>query len=224
MTDALQEYQSQLADVISLLQETPNDESLQSLKADLEELISITQRDSQAVGTASNGDAHLSMQQQGPTSVAAAIDAATNQALASARGETEDYEEQHDNYKRSIEDITVVEADAQAPAKKSKKASAVETEFVVPSGLVVLDTDTDAEKSRKYRAIKSLKTKWRAKKKELESDKKQKSWQSFQKKKKSTAKEKSMFATSSEADTKVGVVSAGSRQLTQGNERKRHTY
>jgi survival-of-motor-neuron-related-splicing factor 30 len=223
MTETLHEYQAQLDDVINLLQESPNDESLLSLKADLEELIAITQQsagDETAEDETTRGGT-ASVQQQ-PLSVAAAIDAATNLALASARGETEDYhyhDDDHDN-KRNIDQISAPEA--QAPAKKAAKKTVVDKEFVVPSGLVVLETDTDAEKNRKYRAIKSLKTKWRAKNKELQSDQKQKSWQSFQKKKKSIVKEKSMFATS-EGDTKVGVVSAGNR-LTQGGERKRHKY
>jgi survival-of-motor-neuron-related-splicing factor 30 len=230
MTESLQEYESQLADVVALLEESPDDEGLQSLKADLKELIAITQQSQNDTSHGTGAEAAsfaavVPSVQHG--SVAAAITAAADKALADALGETNEDDDEFDHNNPRTYEAQVALPDAQTvvanKAASSKKAISVSKEFEVPSGLVVLDTDTDAEKARKYRAIKSLKTKWRAKKKELETDQKQKSWQSFQKKKKSTT-DKSMFATSTERDTKVGVVSVGSRQLTSGGQRKRHKH
>jgi survival-of-motor-neuron-related-splicing factor 30 len=207
MSESVEEYEAQLVDVLKLLDDSPTDESLLSLKSDLEELIAITKQNQYAAEETSHQEPKLS--------VAAAMDAAADRALATAIGETD-----METSKRKADDlVSPVEVGA---TKKNSKKSTISKEFDVPPKLVVLDTDTEAEKSRKYRAIKSLKTKWRAQKKELESEQKQKSWQSFQKKKK-VVKDKSMFSTT-DGDAKVGVVAVYGRQLTNAGERKRHKH
>jgi survival-of-motor-neuron-related-splicing factor 30 len=109
-----------------------------------------------------------------------------------------------------------------AAKKKSKKVK----EFEVPAHLLIHEADTEAEKNRKRRAIKALKNKWRERKKEVETEMKQQSWQSFQQKtlKKRKDENTSIFATQ-EGDhaAKVGVVSA-SRGMTEFGERKRHKH
>ena len=218
--DQVREYEIQLADVEALLQATPDDPSLVSLKSDLVELLAITKEsisaeasesaelpEAQADPAADFSETWSQPNDNAPAGVSStAIASASASASASA------------GLKRSDgpEDAEATAAAEQPPKKKAKKLK----DFEVPEHLVPLDTDTDAEKNRKRRAIKTLKNKHRERKKEVESDKKQKSWQSFQKKKVKT-KDKSMFSTQ-DGDAKVGVVSVSGRQLTEFGERKRH--
>jgi survival-of-motor-neuron-related-splicing factor 30 len=212
--DQVREYETQLADVEALLQATPDDPSLVSLKSDLVELLAITK---ESISTEGSESAELSEAPTDPATDFAAtwsrpddnIPADTSStAIASASTS--------DALKRLDGPLDTEAVAEQPPKKKAKKIK----DFEVPEHLVPLDTDTDAEKNRKRRAIKTLKNKHRERKKEVESDKKQKSWQSFQKKKVKT-KDKSMFSTQ-DGDAKVGVVSVSGRQLTEFGERKRH--
>jgi survival-of-motor-neuron-related-splicing factor 30 len=212
--DQVREYETQLADVEALLHASPDDDSLLSLKSDLVELLTITK---ESISAETSESAELS---EAPVDTAADSSATWSHptdnvpadvslaAIASASAS--------DTLKRPDEPVDT-EATAEQPAKKKAKKI---KDFEVPEHLVPLDTDTDPEKNRKRRAIKALKNKWRERKKEVESDKKQKSWQSFQKKKVKT-KDKSMFSTQ-DGDAKVGVVSVSGRQLTEFGERKRH--
>jgi hypothetical protein len=95
------------------------------------------------------------------------------------------------------------------PKKKSKKVAA---EFVPPSHLAYNPNDTDHERKRKKRAVQKLRGEWRARTEEHVANKKQASWQSFAKKKKTKASTggASMFQT--DTTGKVGVV--GGRHLT----------
>jgi survival-of-motor-neuron-related-splicing factor 30 len=202
--DQLREYETQLADVEALLQESPYDPSLLSLKSDLVELLTITR---ESISTDALESAELS---EAPVDPAAAADTSDTWSHPNDNVPASDALKRPDG-------PTDTEATAEQPLKK--KARKIK-DFEVPEHLVPLDTDTDAEKNRKRRAIKALKNKWRERKKEVESDKKQKSWQSFQKKGKT--KDKSMFSTQ-DGDAKVGVVSVSAgRQLTEFGERKRH--
>jgi survival-of-motor-neuron-related-splicing factor 30 len=194
MTEQLAEYESQLADVIDLLEASPADESLMNLKADLEELIAITKQSFAA------GQAEEAIHGEGQ-SLASALDAAASKAVSTA----------------VLDDLEHAPTPSVEPPKKKAKVS---KEFDVPKHLIIIDTDTEAEKNRKKRAVKALKSKWREQKKQAESEKKQKSWQNFSKKK---VKSKSIFSTSDSTDAKVGVVSV-SRTLTDQGERKRHKH
>jgi hypothetical protein len=97
--------------------------------------------------------------------------------------------------------------EAVADTKKLKKVK----DFEVPEHLKPLETDSEQEKNKKYRAVKALKNKWRERRKEVESAKKQQSWQSFQTKKKRKLPADSIFATHD-----------GSRSMTEFGQRKRH--
>jgi survival-of-motor-neuron-related-splicing factor 30 len=217
--DQVREYETQLADVEALLQATPDDPSLVSLKSDLVELLAITK---ESISTEASESAELS---EAPADPAADFSATwiqpsdnvpvdvSSTAIASASASASSDALKRPDGPIDTEATAVAE---QPPKKKAKKLK----DFEVPEHLVPLDTDTDAEKNRKRRAIKTLKNKHRERKKEVESDKKQKSWQSFQKKKVKT-KDKSMFSTQ-DGDAKVGVVSVSGRQLTEFGERKRH--
>jgi survival-of-motor-neuron-related-splicing factor 30 len=212
--DQLLEYETQLADVEALLQDSPDDPSLLSLKSDLVELLTITKESIPTEASESAVGESAALPEASLDTTADSSDAwsdptgfvpadASSTAIAS---------------KWASDGPTDTEAAVaeEPPKKKAKKLK----DFEVPEHLIPLDTDTDPEKNRKRRAIKALKNKWRERKKEVESDKKQKSWQSFQKKKVNT-KDKSMFSTQ-DGDAKVGVVSVSGRQLTEFGERKRH--
>ena len=148
---SLEEYEGQLADVEALLEATPDDPSLLSLKSDLEQLIAITR------GSEEAGDDEEERTEEAPESTAAAPETADDEA-------------------------------AEPPKKKSKKLH----DFQVPQHLIPLETDTPAERNRKRRAIKALKSKHKEEQKEIVAEKKQKSWQSFAKKK---VKSKNIFST-----------------------------
>jgi survival-of-motor-neuron-related-splicing factor 30 len=198
----LREYESQLADVVELLRATPDDAALLSLKSDLEELIAITR----------------------PLPYPPADDGVYDRAKipvpsgqsASSPAVATSHDDGIEVGQSAVAPMRQHEV-SEPPKKKAKKTAS--KEFEIPKHLVVLDTDTEPEAMRKRRAVKALKSKWRERRKEEETDKKQKSWQSFQKKNKTTS---SMFSTvEGDNDTKVGVASSG-RQLTQPGERKRH--
>lgn len=206
--EQLKEYESQLTDINGLLQASPGDPSLLQLKSDLVELIKITKESLVSSETAISGVSTVPPVEAGPPgeSGAAAVQLDDIPISTIVGG------------KRS--NAPTVAADGHPPPKKSKKIK----EFEIPAHLLPLDTDTDKEKEKKRRAIKSLKNKFRERKKEVESEKKQKSWQSFQKKKGKKVKDKSMFSTQ-DGDAKVGVVSvSGGRKQTQFADRKRHTH
>jgi survival-of-motor-neuron-related-splicing factor 30 len=202
------EYESQLEEVEELLKASPEDESLLSLKSDLEELLSIT-RQSLAPVKATPNALEKALEAAVETSVGAA-------AAASADTAASDDEDALAN--STLEFDSTAAATAEPPKKKAKKIK----DFEIPQHLIPIDTDTDADRNKKRRAVRALKSKHRAIKKEQESDKKQKTWQSFQKKKKLT--DKSMFSTSEDGNAKVGVVSAAGRQMTENGDRKRHKH
>mmetsp|Transcript_18289 Transcript_18289/g.25775 ORF Transcript_18289/g.25775 Transcript_18289/m.25775 type:complete len:222 (+) Transcript_18289:61-726(+) len=209
----LQEYQTQLTDVIELLKASPEDDSLLSLKNDLEELISITR--SSTSEPADNRDAPIPLEQTKDESSSTPAD--NEIPFAQAPLPPPPSEGTND----TASTTTAAGTDAAATQSTKKKKLKVK-DFEVPEHLIPLDSDTEAEKNKKRRAIKALKNKWREKKKAAESTKKQQSWQSFQSKTKKKRKDKSIFATQDGVNAKVGVISAGS--MTNFGERKRHKH
>jgi hypothetical protein len=199
----LLEYESQLADVVALLQSTPDDAALLNLKSDLEELIAITRplvSPPAYAGSAAANESDGALETTTAESASIAAFSLTVESAALA------------NHDRDKPDLP-----SKPPPKKKQKN--LSEEFEVPQRLIVLGTDTEAEATRKRRAIKALKSKWRERKKEAETEMKQQSWQTFQQKKKTTSR---MFGTlEGDNDSKVGVATSG-RHLTQTGERKRH--
>ena len=186
--DQISEYETQLADVLELLKASPDDAALLSLKNDLEELLELTK--------ASLPQPLASVPQEESTTTweITSVNAAESSSSIPAP---------------SSESPAAAAAAASLEKKKLKKVK----DFEVPEHLKPLDTDTEQEKNKKYRALKALKNKWRERKKEVESAKKQQSWQSFQTKtwKKRKAAADSIFTTQD-----------GSRSMTEFGERKRH--
>ena len=216
--EQISQYESQLAEVEELLQASPEDVSLLSLKSDLVELLAITRQQIPPPAEAEEATAATAPQ---PASTPNALEKALEAAVETSIGVSPKAEEEaplnvtsQTDAKRAapppVDNVDVAQeatatttttatmASNEPPRKKSKKLK----EFEIPSHLVIHDTDTEAQKNKKRREIKSLKNKWRVKKKEIESERKQQSWQSFQKKK-GKKNDKSIFSTS---DGKVGVV------------------
>jgi hypothetical protein len=181
----IEEYESQLADVKALLQASPEDEGLLSLQKDLLELLALTK--ASLPEQEENTDAEP--EPESTTAVESPVDLEDSAAAAAA----------------------VIPTAAAAPPTKKKKLKV--KEFEIPEHLKPKPDDTEAETNKKRRAVKKLKNKWREHKKEVESTKKQQSWQSFQDKKKRSNKS-SIFATQEE----------GSKSMTEFGARKRHKH
>lgn len=222
--EQLQEYESQLADIEELLKDAPGDESLLSLKSDLIELVALTKDTLATAGATAPVETN--------DGADAADDAADSKLASSLQAEvpmtetlglptSTDFSGELEAYGIEgaaavpAEDQAVAAASGERPKKKVKKIK----DFEVPQKFLVLETDSEADIKKKRRAVKELKRKHKGIVKEAESQKKKKSWQSFQKKKKS--KDDSIFSTH-DGDAKVGVVS--SRSNTAFSERTRHTY
>lgn len=201
-SDQIKEYETQLADVQALLDASPEDAALLSLKKDLEELLALTtaslpasdaaESTSQVQVSAVEDSATLDKEPAGPVASVATTTSTEGAAAAAAAVDT-------------------------APKKKKLKLK----DFEIPEHLKPKEGDTEAETSKKRRAVKKLKNKWREKKKEVESTKKQQSWQSFQSKKK-RKDQTSIFATQDGSNARVGVISANS--MTDFGQRKRHKH
>lgn len=120
------------------------------------------------------------------------------------------------------------------PEKKKKKqkksdSAVLEAKFELPSHLVPLDSDTPAQKLKKQRTAKALKSKFRGKQKEAEHAKRQNDWKSFAtkgKKRKGAVGGSSIFATDEGVNARVGVVSGGGgRKMTDfADQNKRHKF
>ena len=239
-SEELAEQERQLDEIEQLLQASPDDPSLLALKVDLLELIAVTTANlqQQASSEPTLGDTNEQQLQEGETETALA----PNDQSSNSHNELESAQ---------VSEWTVAESQApagtsnmppldttatatasqstatpsiqgeEAAAAKKKKSNKVSKEFVVPPHLKPLESDSKAEANRKKRAVKALKSQWKAQKKEQEATQKQKSWQSFQNK--SSKKKRvgdSIFATSTDEGAKVGVV--GGRQMT--DFAKRHKY
>ena len=232
------EYESQLAGIVELLKESPDDESLLALKKDMEELLELSRANNaeDAVTATISNDGHnveASEELQLPppplpppppklemNNTIADQASHSNAELSMAAGLEKDVYNQtipSENANASAE-VSTSKKEKPHKAKKSKKLKKVK-DFVLPDHLIPNDEDTDAERNKKRRKAKALKSKWRVSKREMECNMKQASWQSFQKKSSSTSTG-SIFSTKEGINDRVGVVSK--KQLTDFGARKRH--
>jgi len=226
------EYESQLISIVQLLEASPDDESLLVLKKDMEELLELSRANiesesstpKKSVGTISD-DLPLLPTPSPPQPVESNTELKASGNIY-----------RHPNFKQETTTETVPPIDTaktfnddgssggggeivvsikKAPhkVKKSKKQKKVK-DFTLPSHLIPNDEDTDTERNKKRRAAKSLKDKWRHQRKEIESDNRQKSWQSFQKKTvgKRVDETGSIFATKEGVNDRVGVVSKAKKR------------
>ncbi|RYG69400.1 hypothetical protein EON64_02815 [archaeon] len=115
-----------------------------------------------------------------------------------------------------------------------KKSSADEKKLIpIPAKLKILPTDSEEEKKRKQKKVKAIKNKNRLIEQDMESTQVAQTWQKFVHKKSNKralssivlpAKTgSSMFSTSDDSASKVGVVNSGKR-MTTFVERKKHKF
>ena len=133
----------------------------------------------------------------------------------------------------TTEEAAAALAKTERKKKKKSKKDAPPSEFEIPTHLQPLPSDTDAERKKKTRAIKALKSKHREKTKEAETAQKQKSWKDFvsggEKKKKRkgvTSGEGSIFATEDGVNARTGVIGGGGGRgtVSEFGDRKRHKH
>jgi survival of motor neuron-related-splicing factor 30 len=207
--EQLQEYESQLSEIEELLHDDPTDESLLKLKSDLVELIALTKNDISDMTHDRESIVETDSCGKDPLSSNLEVD---NHPISQSTGKV-------DSEVASQDVKSLPTASNEEPARKKLKKL---KDFEIPPHLQILDTDTEQEKNKKRRTLKTLKSKHREKQKEYESTKKQTSWQNFAKKGNKIGAS-SIFATQDGVHSKVGVVSGGSG-MTEFQERKRHTY
>jgi survival-of-motor-neuron-related-splicing factor 30 len=213
------EYESQLAGIDELLAASPTDESLLALKADLVELLRLSRADMnvqqpQQLSQATNIiEPDISLPSP-PRLEIAAVEQAVSAGAAAAAIATEDDKPSSGLFQQPPQ------ADPGSTKKKTKKLK----DFVVPPHLIVSEGDSEADIKKKRRALKALKSQHREKRKEVEHEHKQKSWQSFQKKKKTSSSgvggSDSIFSTQDSVNDRVGVIST--KRKTEFGQRKRH--
>ena len=223
----LSEYISQLADVNEMLAADPSDVSLIKLREDLTELITLTKtevggKDQVISPSPPNGGPDF-IAPSAVTAVDATVTATVSDLIAT------DHNPSLESVEKDPPPAAVATAAAVAPGKKKikKSSKAVPDKFELPDHLRPLDSDTDAERKRKSRAAKALKSKWRERRKEMEGAARQQSWKNFATKgpKKDKTKKRSIFATEEGVNAKVGVISGttGVRAgMTEYDGRKRH--
>lgn len=116
--------------------------------------------------------------------------------------------------------------------KKDENAAVLAAKFELPSHLVPLESDTQAQRLKKQRAAKALKSKFRERQKEAEQSKRQNDWKSFatggggKKRKKAVVQGSSIFSTEEGVNARVGVISgSGGRKMTGfADTNKRHKF
>jgi len=136
-------------------------------------------------------------------------------------------EDDEDNGQSSA-GAAVTQANEKKKKKKKKKSEELlSSTFELPNHLIPLDSDTPAQKQKKQRAAKALKSKFRSQQKEIEHAKRANDWKSFSSKT-STKKKvsgKSIFSTEEGVNAKVGVISGGSgRTMTGFSEQDKHKF
>lgn len=100
--------------------------------------------------------------------------------------------------------------------------------FKIPENLTVLPSDTEEERIKKEKKLRAIKSKNRVIEKEVLLNQTQQSWQSFNKKgiKKSMvgiSKKSSMFSSSDDVNSKVGVINSG-KGVTDYSVRSKHQF
>ena len=224
--EQLSEYQSQLSDIETLLADSPSDESLLKLKCDLLELIELTKE--QALQQSSKEDVVGEDQTNGEADLNQT--AADQSAHGGAGIESESYVTKNDatvqqNFlSNSTSSVASTELATDSSAKMktdtSKESKATKSKisikkskkilskpFEIPAHLIPLDSDTDAERKRKKRTVKALKSQYKATQKTVESEVKQQSWQDFNKKKKKKRGDGgSIFKTEDGIGARTGVI------------------
>lgn len=211
---ALAEYERQLAEINEMLEEDPTDESLLQLKRDMLELISSTKEtatpndEEKTIPIPRESTAEFPAMEQ-PESI---VDVATPPVPQPIEPSKSTLTTEHTDTNTTT---------TKATTKKLKKIKPPPSTFEIPPHLVPLESDTEGERNKKRRTIKTLKSKWRERVKEVAGSQKQKSWQDFvgkSKKKRNTGD--SIFRTEDGVNARVGVIGSG-KSMTEFGSRKR---
>lgn len=200
---SLPEYQSQLADIEILLADAPDEESLLKLKSDLLELIELTQA----------GE----MNNMPDTAIAG-----RNTAIAGEESPMGTNGAKISDVQNPSDEAGTMEVKPNINKKAKKK---LKKPFEIPEHLLPLESDTEAQRNKKKRTIKSLKSKHKAAQKEYESNQKQNAWLDFSKKKRKKGRSggESIFKTT-EGGGKVGVIAGTNDGNIGSSKRQRHTF
>jgi survival of motor neuron-related-splicing factor 30 len=217
----LNEYENQLSDINDLLELSPDDVTLQTLKSDMLELISITSQSlltpTPATTTTSN---KRPIGNDSTTETISFVDVLTDAAVTAAAAQ----QQVSDPNTVTNNDTTTTTLDSQQQHQKTNKKQKVikkeiiKDHFEIPNHLLPNEADTENERNKKRRAIKGLKSKWNEKRKDIVSTQKQLAWQSFVNKKSTkNVTTTSIFSTTSSTTSKVGVVIAPTSSTTTSN-------
>jgi len=238
----MSDTQSQLAEVNALIAASPDDPALRQLRDDLLQLIRLEQQDSvekaqptepssvhdQGGGPEKYVSQSTFMEHVVSEAVAEAPALGTFQPVTSLL--TKSAAKCHPPVRKS-EDVST-QSPEKKKKKKKKKEQQLAAKFELPSHLVPLESDTPAQKLKKQRTAKALKSKFREKLSIAEHAKRQNEWTSFAeggngKKRKGglamTGKKKnSIFSTEDGVSSRVGVISGGGgRKMTDFEGKKR---
>jgi len=242
----MSDTQSQLAEVNALIAASPDDPALRQLRDDLLQLIRLEQQDSveraqptepssvydQGEGQEKYVSQSTFMEHVVSEAVAEAPALGTFQPVTSLL--TKSAAKCHPPVKKS-EDVSTQSSEKKKKKKKKKEHSLPEKlpeKFELPSHLVPLESDTPAQKLKKQRTAKALKSKFREKLSIAEHAKRQNEWTSFaeggngKKRKGGLAmmgkKKSSIFSTEDGVSSRVGVISGGGgRKMTDFEGKKR---
>ncbi|GMI15347.1 hypothetical protein TrLO_g10516 [Triparma laevis f. longispina] len=192
--EELANTKQELADVLELLTDSPDDEELLTLKSDLEELIALAEDEDEAEAEPTTSapapdPPTMALQVEEKTYDRSAAAFLTGNSVSPAGNDASDL-------LNDLEDSTPAPSETKKPKSKIK----VDTEFSIPQNLRLLPTDTEETKLKKRKKVKALKSKFKNIKSEVVATSKAASWQNFKsggskKKKRKGLKQESMFKT-----------------------------
>lgn len=165
----------QLADVLELLADSPDDEELLTLKSDLEELIALAEDEDEAEAEA---EPTTSAPAPAPPAMALQVEEKTYDRSAAAfltGNSVPPAGNDASDLLNDLEDSTPAPSETKKPKSKIK----VDTEFSIPQNLRLLPTDTEETKLKKRKKVKALKSKFKNIKSEVVATSKAASWQNF---------------------------------------------
>ncbi|GMH97645.1 hypothetical protein TrVE_jg9445 [Triparma verrucosa] len=215
MSEDLANSKAELADVLELLLDSPDDEELLALKSDLEELIALAEDEAEDEALDSSASAPPAGG-GGPAPISGPISSPLQTGLQTGLQTEKTYDRNAAAFLTQgssavsapsaptaddlLNDLDDEPSAPVAEVKKPKSKIKVDTEFEIPANLRLLPTDTEETKLKKRKKVKALKSKFKNIKSEVVATSKAASWQNFKsggskKKKRKGLKEESMFKT-----------------------------
>mmetsp|Transcript_17245 Transcript_17245/g.35523 ORF Transcript_17245/g.35523 Transcript_17245/m.35523 type:complete len:218 (+) Transcript_17245:78-731(+) len=217
MSDDIADTRAELADVLALLADSPDDEDLLQLKSDLEELIALHEGEGEDDEDANEAPSNDIDERDADDDI---IGRTFSGAAGVNGGEERDYDDGGSAAYEGVppSPLSTEEKLASKP-KKTKPSITSSSEFKIPENLKLQSTDTEEEKLKKRKKVKRLKQKFNSAKGEAVSTEKAASWKSFVKGGKKSKKRKGV-GKDSQFKTKDDGEAGGSEQ----RERKKFSY